>query len=155
MNKIILTVMAVCLLVGFTACGQKDGTSKAVATVHNSQNSLDWAGVYRSLYQLANYRGYSATTITLNSDGTFEISNLLLGNDGKVVDRSVIKIAGKFSWDKTGSIIILDIERAQLYKGREGHSKQGFEQWHYRVEEGRLRELDLQGNVTSTLDKIK
>ena len=143
MNKIILTVMAVCLLFGFTACKKNDVSPepKVVTTLHNSQNSLDWAGTYRK-FALAVDLGNIEVAITLDHDGTFELSHKHMG-------KVIFNTTGTFSWDKTGSIITLDTFRHKNYMM-------------FKVGEGQLWQLDSKGNIRTganvgdyTLLKVK
>ena len=95
---------------------------------HNSQNSLDWEGVYKGLLPCADCEGIE-TEIVLNSDLTFVKKTTYLGKkDSKGID-----VKGSFSWSKDGSTIIL--------KGIDQDANQ------YKVGENTLIQLDIQGNI--------
>ncbi len=96
----------------------------------NSQNSLDWKGMYKGVTPCADCEGIE-TEIVLNADLTFTLKSKYLGKgDGKIFQE-----AGSFVWDKTGGIISLE--------GLKGRPSQ------YKVGENRLIQLDMKGKVTS------
>lgn len=67
----------------------------------NSNNSLDWDGIYEGILPCADCDGIK-TTITLNSDSTFNRTQEYLGKNRKpFLDN------GKFEWNNQGSIITL------------------------------------------------
>jgi len=70
--------------------------------MHTSQNSLDWAGVYEGVQPCADCPGI-ATRLTLNRDGSYELSTQNL-------DRQVAPqlVRGQFTWNTTGNAITLD-----------------------------------------------
>lgn len=88
-----------------------DGTTD----MHNAQNSLDWAGTYKGKLPSASGEGIE-TTITLKDDMTFEKVDIYKGKKGgKFTEK------GKFTWDKEGTVITLEIKDAkELYKVVEG-----------------------------------
>jgi heat shock protein HslJ len=71
------------------------------ATVHNSQNALDWAGAYRGVLPCADCRGIE-TVVILNSDGTFTTHFRYLGKGDEVFSKE-----GRFTWNAAGSIVTL------------------------------------------------
>ena len=94
----------------------------------NSQNSLDWQGTYKGVTPCADCEGIE-TEITLNDDLTYVIKTKYLGKgDGKVFEEK-----GSFTWDKSGSTIILN--------DLKGSPNQ------YKVGENRLIQLDTKGKV--------
>ena len=95
---------------------------------HNSQNSLDWEGVYKGLLPCADCEGIE-TEIVLNSDLTFVKKTKYLGKE----DMKGIDEKGSFSWNKDGSTIIL--------KSIDQDAS------HYKVGENTLIQLDTQGNI--------
>jgi len=137
-KKIILSVMAACLFLGVSACKQNNTTEKfdehSIATYHNSQNSLDWAGVYRGIIPAADTPGIKIE-ITLNWDGTFVAVYEYIGGDS-----ITFKYSGRFTWDANGRTITLeDMDKSKFPV-------------HYQVGEGVLFQLDLQGNrITGNL----
>jgi len=71
---------------------------------HNSQNSLDWVGVYEGTLPCADCEGIK-TTIELNSDLTYIKKEEYLENKNK---KNKFEENGKFEWNTTGSVIILN-----------------------------------------------
>ncbi|MCH6201888.1 copper resistance protein NlpE N-terminal domain-containing protein [Aquiflexum sp. LQ15W] len=101
----------------------------SVATGDNSQNSLDWKGVYKGVLPCADCEGIE-TTINLKSGGTFKRIQTYLGKkDGLFADE------GTFQWDEKGSKITL--------YGKQGESQM------YLVGENALFHLDKEGNRIS------
>jgi heat shock protein HslJ len=101
-------------------------SSSSVAIGDNSQNSLDWKGVYKGVLPCADCEGIE-TTINLKSGGTFKRIQKYLGKeDGLFADE------GTFQWDERGSKITLS--------GKQGESQM------YLVGENVLFHLDKEGN---------
>jgi heat shock protein HslJ len=98
--------------------------------IHNSQNSLDWAGTYKGITPCADCEGIE-TKVILNTNLTFVIQTKYLGKE----DAKVFVEKGNFRWDNTGGIILL--------QGVKGMPSQ------YKVGENRLIQLDMKGNVIS------
>jgi uncharacterized lipoprotein NlpE involved in copper resistance len=90
--------------------------------------SLNWAGTYSGVTPAADGPGIEVQ-LTLNPDRTFTLQY-------KYVDKgdNVFIQEGKFSWNETGEIIILDIENIPPY---------------YKAEENRLIQLDMKGKTIS------
>lgn len=108
---------------------------KASIDIHNSQNSLDWQGIYTGLIPCADCEGIE-TQITLNANMTFVVKSKYLskGNSEIVEDK------GNFCWDKSGGSVSF-----------EGLKGKPFE---YKVEENRLIQLDMNGEIINgTLTK--
>ena len=122
------TIIAISLT-GLVSCGQKRKPDKQdnIVTVHNSMNSLDWAGTYAGIIPCADCEGISVSVI-LNPDETYMVSYLYLGKD----DNFPESFSGKFSWDEAGSTITLDTNEIPP---------------HYKVGENRLIQLDMEGNL--------
>lgn len=129
----ILTVTMVC--VAFFSCRSEktevvtETTTIAASTMpdtHNSQNSLDWNGVYKGVVPCADCQGIE-TRITLKSDGTFQRSLKYLGKDPNTFFDQ-----GNFTWDASGSKITLT--------GENGETQM------YQVGENVLFHLDKDGN---------
>jgi uncharacterized lipoprotein NlpE involved in copper resistance len=117
---------AVLLVTALCSCA----TTKAPDT-HTSETSLDWPGVYSGIIPAADGPGI-AVQIALNSDRTFVLQY-------RYIDRgdNVFTSEGTFAWDKTGGMVILDLENIPSY---------------YKVEENRLIQLDMQGErITGAL----
>lgn len=103
---------------------------KVEKNAHNSQNALDWPGTYKGITPCADCEGIE-TKISLNKDTTFVVQTRYLGKgDGKIFEEK-----GKFSWDKTGGIVLLQLENGKPSQ--------------YKVGENKLTQLDLQGNSIS------
>ncbi len=105
-----------------------DSVSGNADTAHNSQNSVDWMGTYEATIPCADCPGIK-TTLTLNKDNTFTISEEYLERKTKSEDK------GNFSWDTTGSTITLNGKNAK-YK--------------YKVGENRLFQLNMDGTPITT-----
>ncbi len=93
---------------------------------HNSQNSLNWEGVYAGVVPCASCPGIQ-TIITINQDNTFTKVTTYLESEA-VADT----VSGTFAWDENGSVITLN--------GIEGSNK-------FKVGENKLFMLDLEGNI--------
>lgn len=141
MKKTVILLMSVAAL---TACKDRNKTAQqtenqavpAVETVasdiHNSRNSLDWAGTYKGTLPCADCSGIE-TTITIDKDGNYTRTMKYLGKG----DGTEYKETGKFKWNDNGSVITLE--------GTEGSNL-------YQVGENRLFHLDREGNrVTGDL----
>ncbi|WP_228458616.1 copper resistance protein NlpE [Chryseobacterium aureum] len=102
-----------------------DSITKATPTAagDTSENSLDWPGTYEATVPCADCPGIK-TSLTLNEDRTFSITEEYLDRNSKNQDK------GSFTWDTTGSMITL--------KGKTAHYK-------YKVGENKLIQLDMEG----------
>jgi uncharacterized lipoprotein NlpE involved in copper resistance len=98
--------------------------------IHNSQNALDWYGVYKGITPCADCEGID-TEITLNKDLTFVLKTKYLGKG----DQTVFEKKGTFTWDTTGSVISLN--------DLKGSPNQ------YKVGENKLVQLDMDGKEIS------
>lgn len=103
---------------------------------HNSQNALDWEGVYRGVLPCADCEGIK-TYITLLKDNKYRATTEYMGKSDKQIHES-----GSFIWDESGAVIVIG----------EGDNKQL-----YKVGENILFHLDKEGNqITGDLaDKYK
>ena len=93
---------------------------------HNSRTSLDWAGTYSGTIPGADNPGIFVQ-ITLNWDESYEIHYHYVGKSD-----DVFTFTGYFSWDDKGGTITLDSNAIPM---------------NYKVGEGFLLQLDMQGNV--------
>lgn len=93
----------------------------------NAQASLDWNGSYKGILPCASCEGIE-TKLTLNADKTYELSQTYLGKG----DAKAIITKGKFSFDKTGNIAVLD---------------EAAEKSQYFVSENHIIALDQDGNI--------
>lgn len=107
-----------------------DGT--VVDTLHNAQNSLDYVGTYVGTLPCADCEGIE-TRIDLKDDQEYELIMTYLG---KGLD-NVSKDMGKYSWDETGSVVILE------------STDNTKEKYLFFVGEGTLKQLDQEGNEIS------
>lgn len=93
------------LLIGMVSCtSQKKDTStsagtESVATGDNSQNALDWTGLYSGILPCADCGGIQ-TSLELAKDNTYKLKQVYLGKDENSFDTS-----GKFEWNKEGGMI--------------------------------------------------
>jgi len=74
---------------------------------HNSQNSIDWMGVYEATLPCADCPGIK-TIVTLHEDETFEIRGEYLERDTKFSDQ------GTFEWQENGSVVHLKGEETNI-----------------------------------------
>lgn len=123
-----LKTASVALLFGllFTSCNlsQKAGNRSGSAE-HTSKNSLDWQGTYYGVMPCASCPGIE-TELTLTNDQHYVLTR-------KYIDKGeATTTKGSFNWDKKGNQIILD-----GIKNGEAPSQ-------YKIEEGRIRQLDMQ-----------
>jgi len=109
----------------FTAAMSACVSTRLADMSHNSRDSLDWEGRYTGRIPSASGSGIDVQ-ITLRSDLTFSLVYDYVDRQGFWTGM------GTFSWDETGNIIILKHPDLPPY---------------YKVEEGRLRQLDLEGNI--------
>ena len=84
--------------------------------LHNSKNSLDWAGTYEGVLPCADCPGIK-TRLTLNKNGTYVLRAEFL--DRPIVPKTV---RGKFTWHASGNAISLDATGGrQQWAVGEGH----------------------------------
>ena len=115
MKKVVIAVSLVFLsLISCQKQAEKDGKSGDTTTVvndsasstvsdeHNSQNSLDYLGMYKGVLPCADCNGIS-TNIILNKDLSYEIITVYLGKREKIHREK-----GTFTWNKDGNTIILN-----------------------------------------------
>jgi uncharacterized lipoprotein NlpE involved in copper resistance len=128
--KFSLILLALATVVSAAARQSGAGATPAQgADMHNSRNSLDWAGTYEGVLPCADCRG-TKTSLTLNSDGSYQLVTQALGSQH--AEKSV---SGVFRWQPSGNAITLD-ERG----GRQQFS----------VGEGRLTLLQPEGGASQS-----
>lgn len=128
----ILNILYVFAVLSLAACknepskkaGQQDqetlpetitDTITQISDGHTSENSLDWAGVYKGSLPCADCPGI-ITELTLNSDKTY-----ILSSQAENKDKQPRLFKGTFTWNETGNIITLDAEGDHLkFKIQEG-----------------------------------
>lgn len=119
-------VIAVLVFV-MSSCKSKQQASQQIPVGDNSQNSLDWSGVYRGLLPCADCEGI-LTELELHTDLTYKLSYQYQGASPEVISQS-----GVFKWNDAGSKITLIGEDQQVERS-------------YLVGENQLFSLDGQGN---------
>lgn len=123
--KIIMAMAA--LAFGIISCNSKiNKINTGFDDHHTAQNSLDWQGTYSGIMPCADCSGIE-TELTLNEDQTFVLTDIYLGK----TDSETNKLTGKFEW-KGNFINLLGI-------------KEGERPTTYKVEENRIRQMDLKG----------
>jgi len=75
-------------------------------TIQNARKNLDWEGDYTGIVMLSGGPVVDAR-IKLNTDNSFEMDYVYLGKA-----YSPFNAEGKFRWDSTGNIIMIDINDA-------------------------------------------
>ncbi|MCL2469542.1 MAG: copper resistance protein NlpE [Alphaproteobacteria bacterium] len=98
---------------------------EVMATEHNSQNALDWAGAYRGVVPCADCEGIEMV-LTIGNDMNFVLLSNYLGKS-----EEPLRDEGTFAWNEGGSIITFEV----------GGEKRSFQ-----VGEGQLFMLDNEGN---------
>ncbi len=133
MKKNVLLLFSVVLL---SSCGNKqqadnqeptnNADSTTVIDSHNSQTSLDIVGTYKGTLSTATAGGMEVTINLTDSTYTKDLKYLAEKSSKPYNSK------GSFSWDKDGSVITLN-----------GEDKPN----QYKVEEGALRALDIEGKI--------
>ena len=114
----------------FLASGCKTSSKQTVREVpkaDNSQNSLDWPGVYTGIVPCADCDGIE-TVVIIHKDLTYRVQTKYIGKSTEVFDKR-----GTFVWDKSGNSVELQGIATGTMPTR------------YRVEENQLIQLDLKG----------
>ncbi|NDV46795.1 META domain-containing protein [Paludibacter sp. 221] len=121
-TKLFFTAIVICLTA--FSLGSCKKTSK---TADNSNNSLDWNGIYTGVVPCADCEGIQ-TTIVLNLNNSYELRTKYLGKNTEEYVKT-----GTFEWNKEGNEITLSgIDK------NEAPSK-------YMVGENKLVQLDTKG----------
>ncbi|GHT68088.1 lipoprotein [Bacteroidia bacterium] len=119
MKKVFFTAIFATVLLGLTACRHQSKSKNAseriivnvIDAAHNSRNSLNWQGVYKGTTPCADCEGIQ-TTLTIN-DSTYVLETVYLGKSNEVY-----KTEGNFVWNKEGSRITLDNEKANGFNAQ-------------------------------------
>ena len=101
--KFSVILLAVATVV--SAAAQQSGAGAPPAQtpdIHNSRNSLDWAGTYEGVLPCADCPG-TKTRLTLNGDGSYRLVTQAQGSQKE--EKSV---SGLFTWQPSGNAITLD-----------------------------------------------
>lgn len=133
MKQNIKTIMVIAVaLLTINACTNTSKKSdESAVDMHSSQISLDWAGTYSGVTPCADCEGIE-TELTLSADDTYKLVTTYLGTEEE--NNSFTK-EGNFSWVDDGNSVKLD-----GFQEGEGSAL-------YKVEENRVRHLDLEGNI--------
>ena len=135
-------LLSICIVLLISSCKKENkleeievkvatpDTTIVFGNEHNSQNSLDWQGVYKGVLPCADCEGIQ-TEIVLNSDLTFVKKSKYLGKK----DFNAINEKGSFTWNKEGSIVTLKIINESPNQ--------------YKVGENTLTQLDMEGKIIS------
>lgn len=83
------------------SCKSNPQMTQQAPDMHNSQNSLDWNGVYRGMLPCADCEGI-LTELELHSDLTYQLEYQYQGEASEVYSEK-----GRFKWDDSGSKITL------------------------------------------------
>jgi heat shock protein HslJ len=112
MKEVLSLVVLASILSGFA---QTQRANVTLPDMHNSRNSLDWAGTYEGVLQIGN-RGGEKTRLTLNNDGSYQRVTRYPGQ----ADPATI-VTGSFTWNANGNAIGLDEQggRQQFFVGEE------------------------------------
>jgi len=128
MSKAVWLIVTVALVPAFFLCKSPKNSAKSfMATdIQNSQNSLDWEGVYLGVLPCADCQAIQKT-IYLYKDGGFRVKVQYLGKDERASE-----VSGRIDWSDDGNSIIL-----KEFNGVEQS---------YAVGEKMLMQLDANGN---------
>jgi heat shock protein HslJ len=139
MKKLKYFPLQIAALIGFLGLIQCTNVIKRTfSNSHNSANTLDWSGTYRSAIPETNYSG-TITELTLDTAQTFILKRIYLDKGAqpeKGTERS-----GNFSWNRVGNTITLIGIENQPH--------------HFFVGENRLWELDGKGHKITGNDADK
>jgi len=92
------------LSLSISACTAPKSSINTIPDSHNSQNSLDWEGVYTGTIPCADCEGIR-TMINLSKNLTYTMETKYQGRS-----EEIFKSKGTFSWDKSGSYLIMNGE---------------------------------------------
>jgi heat shock protein HslJ len=101
--------LPVTLSILLAACSAEKGNealpasaTAAAPDMHNSQNALDWAGVYQGILVCADCPGIK-TRLSLANDGSYTLDSQQLKQDAQA-----LSVSGRFTWQPDGGTILLD-----------------------------------------------
>lgn len=120
-----LFIITVVLCTILSCSSSNQTTEQSPPDHHTAQNALDWHGTYSGVLPCASCPGIE-TEITLNKDQTFVLTQEYQDK------QSIFTSKGKFTWHNNN---------IHLEDSANNDSKIIF-----KVEEGRLRKLDIEGN---------
>lgn len=134
LNFLAVTMMAFSVI----SCNKKTETpqvesnNEEIVDMHTSEIALDWDGTYTGTLPCADCEGIK-TELTLNKDKTYVLTQEYLGKKEIAIDT----LKGNFNWRNDGNSIALE------------GIKIGEASPFYKVEENRLRHLDIEGKPIS------
>lgn len=105
MKKMMFMLGIVVLMTGIVSCKSSSDTtnngsvSNNVEDMHNSNNSLDWNGVYSGIIPCADCSGIQMS-LDLSQDGTYTLKRQYLGKE-----ENNFESTGKFEWVDNGNAI--------------------------------------------------
>lgn len=105
MKKKMFMLGIVVLMTGIVSCKSSSDTTNNgsatnnVADTHNSNNSLDWNGVYSGIIPCADCSGIQMS-LDLSQDGTYTLKRQYLGKE-----ENGFESTGKFEWIDNGNAI--------------------------------------------------
>ncbi len=109
-KKSIISVLGLATIMATSAFTVQSCTTQNTVG-DTTQVSVDYNGTYRGTLPCADCQGIK-TTVYLSKDNTFRTITQYIGSETEDVD------TGKFTWDKTGSIITLNgKEKAKYFVG--------------------------------------
>jgi uncharacterized lipoprotein NlpE involved in copper resistance len=131
MKKLIFFASMVALLsVGFQSCKQKSKADidllEAIDRAHNSQNSVEWQGVYTGVIPCADCEGINVL-ITLNNDNTYQMNYSYIGKE-----EGNEQFSGTFTWTEDGGAVVFSDKTVPYY---------------YQVGENKLIQYDMEGKL--------
>jgi copper homeostasis protein (lipoprotein) len=120
------------LLISIISCEPPKQTTQEKISIpdpaHNSQNSLDWEGVYTGIVPCADCEGIQ-TTLILSEGLNYILETTYLGKTGETQMRT-----GTFGWNVSGQIVTLEnVDEFSIPA-------------YYGVGENHITQLDLKGN---------
>lgn len=130
MKKVLALLSVFALITAMaSSCEEKQSSSESTDP-HTAMNALDWEGSYYGTLPCADCEGID-TELRLNEDNTYRLTTSYLGKE----DTQKETIEGAFEWLEDGNTIkLLGIE-------------EGTRSPFVKIEENRVRYLDLEGNV--------
>lgn len=124
--KLNYKITVLIIIISVSACTAPKSSVNTIPDSHNSQNSLDWEGVYTGTIPCADCEGIR-TMINLSKNMTYVMETKYQGKS-----EEIFKSKGTFSWDKSGSYLVMN-----------GDSRKPS----YKVGENMLSVLDTEGKL--------
>ncbi|MFN3300777.1 MAG: copper resistance protein NlpE N-terminal domain-containing protein [Sediminibacterium sp.] len=126
MNRKLITLSIVVAFFTFSCSSTNQNTNTNNFDAHSSQNSLDWQGTYFGVLPCASCPGIE-TELTLTNNQAFILTR-------KYIDKKEIFTSkGTFIWNDNSIKLIDSINKENPIT--------------FKVEEGRIRQLDVNGNI--------